>query len=159
MKGGLPGSASEIGGSASEAVRVVPPRHGKKSNFEKTKEEDLTRTFGESAFENVSFDLPGDQPATEKQVALLRDLAIIINYEAGNGIPDDLHVARWRKLNKADAHDLIRAYYKAVGRPDAILYPSHGDPEYHALSPAGKDFADSAGDPASVIHYGIKETA
>lgn len=138
----------------SESLGVGTPSLTKKINLKKINEEDVTHAFGESTFENVSFDSSDEDPATEKQVEYLRDLAIHQGYEAGYGVmPDDLALARWRKLTRREAHDLIRAYLKNLGRPDEIYYPEYGTPQYEALSPAGKEFADSAGMPDSVWGY------
>ncbi|MCA0347081.1 MAG: helix-turn-helix domain-containing protein [Actinobacteria bacterium] len=151
------GSASEVGGSASEVVRVVPRRHPKKNQLKKNHEEDLTRAFGESTLPKISFNSSDDEPASEAQVTYIKDLAIHLSNEAGyNVIPDDLTIARWRKLTRSEADNLIRNYLKNLGRPDEILYPQYGTPEYAALSPAGKAFADTAGMPDSVWEYGFK---
>lgn len=140
----------------SESLGVGTPSLTKKTNEKKTNEEDITRTFGESAFECVSFKTSVDEPCTEKQVALIRDLSIMVNFEGDGGIPNDLQIARWRKLTKIEAHDLIRRHYQAIGRPDDIFYPYDGTPEYAALSEAGKAFAESAGMADSVFEYGFK---
>ena len=152
------GSASEVVGSASEVVGVVPPRHTKKNHMKKNHEKDLTPAFKESrSIENVSFAALDNDPATEKQVMYLKDLVIHQGYESGHQmIPDEEHLSRWRKMTRREAHDLIRAYLKSLGRPDEIYYPEYGTPEYEALSPAGQDFAESAGMPDSVFDYGSK---
>ena len=160
-------SASEVGGSASEVVRsasevggVVPPRVTKKNHLRRTMKknhEELTHAFGESTSPEISFNSSDDEPASEAQVTYIKDLAIHLSNEAGyNVIPDDLTIARWRKLTRSEADNLIRNYLKNLGRPDEILYPQYGTPEYAALSPAGKAFADTAGMPDSVWEYGFK---
>lgn len=153
------GSASEVVRSASEEGGVVPQRLTKKNHIKKNHEEHLTHDFTEVALANVSFDSLEDELATEKQVQYLKDLATHVNYEAGNGVPNDLHIARWRKLTRTEATDLIHQYLKALGRPDERYYPEYGTPEYEALSEAGKEFADAGGDPESVWEYdfGLKE--
>lgn len=140
----------------SESLRVGTPSLTKKIKMKKSNEEELTHAFGESTLKSVSFDVPGDDPATEKQVAYLRDLAIHTSYDTGyHTIPNEQHLDRWRKMTRSDAHTLIRTYLRDLGRPDDIYYPDWGTPEYEALSPAGKAFAETAGDPASVWEYGF----
>lgn len=151
------GTTSEVGGTTSEVGGVLPPRHGKKNHMKKNHEEDITPAFTESRFENVSFDSSEELFATEEQVLYLKDLVIHQGYESGyETIPEEEHLARWRQMTRREAHDLIREYLKSLGRPDEIYYPEYGTPEYEALSPAGQDFAESAGMPDSVFDYGSK---
>lgn len=144
---------SESVGTDSESSPPQTPSLTKKTNEKKTKKEDVTPTFAESGCESFSFDLPDESGATERQVAYLKDLAIHLGYGAGDGIPNDLVIQRWRKLTRDQADTQIRGYLKALGRPDDIEYPQEGDPEYAALSDAGKEFAESSGDPSSVWDY------
>lgn len=148
---------SESIGRDSESLGVGTPSLTKKNHMKKNHEEDITPAFTESRFENVSFDPSEELFATEEQVLYLKDLVIHQGYESGHQtIPDEEHLARWRKMTRREAHDLIREYLKSLGRPDEIYYPEYGTPEYEALSPAGQDFAESAGMPDSVFDYGSK---
>ncbi|WP_176697053.1 helix-turn-helix domain-containing protein [Microbacterium sp. 3J1] len=136
-----------------------PPQTQSRPNkiqVKKIHQQALTPTFSESGSEDFSFDGPGADRATERQVAYLKDLAIHLGYETGGGVPNDLQLQRWRKLSREEADTQIRGYLKALGKPDEIYYPQAGDPEFAALSDAGKEFAESAGDPASVWEYGFK---
>ena len=139
----------------SESLPPQTPSRPKKIHLKKIQEQDVTPTFVESGSECFSFDLPDKPLATEHQVLYLKDLAIHLGYETGGGIPNDLQLQRWRKLSRDDADRQIRGYLKALGRPDDIYYPQEGDPEYAALSAAGKQFAESAGDPSSVFEFGF----
>ncbi|CAN7221554.1 helix-turn-helix domain-containing protein [Microbacterium foliorum] len=146
---------SESVGTDSESLPPQTPSRPKKIHLKKIQEQDVTPTFVESGSERFTFDLPEQDKATEKQVAYLKDLAIHLSYGSGGGVPDDLQLQRWRKLTRDQADHQIGGYLKALGRPDDIVYPEFGDPEYEALSDAGKEFAESGGDPASVFDYGF----
>lgn len=125
----------------------------KKTQVKKTQEEEGTRIFDEEASALFSFEV--DTPtATEPQLAYLRDLVLQLHHQE----PDDLLVARWRKLPPPEATEQIRAYLKALGRPDEHWYPQHGEPAFEALSPAGQEFAETAGMPDSV-HGHRKDSA
>lgn len=155
-----PADAGPIGGHSetlprnSETFSLGTGSASNKTYSNKIHEQAVTPTFSESGSERFSFDTHEDR-ATEKQVAYLKDLAIILGYETGGGIPNDLQLQRWRKLTRDEATTQIRGYLKALGRPDDIYYPQSGDPEFDALSAAGREFAESAGDPASVWEYGF----
>ncbi|KJL18493.1 hypothetical protein RN51_03327 [Microbacterium oxydans] len=144
---------SELDGGCSEHTNLGAPSTSNKTYLNKTHEQTVTPAFVESASEAFSFDSPEEDTATEGQVAYLKDLAIHLGYASGGGIPNDVQLERWRKLTRVDATKQIRGYLKALGRPDDIYYPQLGDPEYAALSDAGKEFAESAGDPSSVWDY------
>ncbi|WP_261165761.1 helix-turn-helix domain-containing protein [Microbacterium sp. Marseille-Q6965] len=134
----------------SQSASPRTPSPSKKTHEKNTHEEDLTRTFGESACDLFSFD---ETPtATEAQIAYLRDLVLQLHHEQAN----DLQIARWRKFTRPEATHQIRSYLRALGRPDEHEYPEYGSPEYEALSPAGKEFADTAGRPDSVWDYGFR---
>lgn len=150
------GGVSQIPPGVSQTLGVVSGGPSKKINVKKINEEAVTPTFSESGYaSSFSSDIQGEPLATEKQVAYLKDLAIHIGYETGGGIPNDLQLQRWRKLTRAEADRQIYRYKKALGRPDDLYYPQAGDPEYDALSTAGQEFAESAGDPESVFEYGF----
>ncbi|AKV86386.1 hypothetical protein AKG07_08815 [Microbacterium sp. CGR1] len=141
---------SEHLGGRSEHSGVGAPSASNKTYENKIHEQAVTPTFSEGGYDDFSFDASEGDGATEKQVAYLKDLAIHLGYETGGGVPNDLQLQRWRKLTRDEADNQIRGYLKALGRPDEIVYPQAGDPSFHALSTAGKHFAESAGDPASV---------
>lgn len=149
-------SDSQSLGSDSQSLGVVTPSHPKKNQLKKNNEEDITPTFEESGYANVSFESSDNESATEKQVMYLKDLVIQVGYEDGiQMLPTEEHLVRWRKLTKHEADDLINKYVKQLGRPQERYYPEYGDPEYEALSPAGKEFADTGGMPDSVFEYGF----
>lgn len=115
-----------------------------------TQEEDLTPVPAEPVRESFTFIDEMDKPtASHKQIAYLCDLFIHLQHQE----PNDLVIARWRKLTPSEATNQIRGYLKAIGRPDEIYYPEPGSPEYNALSAAGKEFADTAGMPDSVYPF------
>ena len=156
-----PSRDSESGGRDSESLRVGTRSPTKKNQLKKIHEEALTHDFEEAAFESVSFETSEDR-ATNKQVAYLKDLALHLHGGAGYGVPDlNQQVTRWQQLTTGEATSLIRQYLKSLGRPEEHLYPEYGTPEYEALSPAGKEFADTGGMPDSVYEYGFmrKENA
>lgn len=148
------GRCSEHPPRRSEHPGVGAGSASKKTKGTRSNEQAVTPTFGESGHEWFSFDQTEDDRATEQQVAYLKDLAIHLGYETGGGIPNDLQMQRWRKLTRAEADKQIRGYKKALGAPDSIYYPDAGTPEYDALTTAGKEFADTAGQPDSVWAYG-----
>ncbi|MGM1017330.1 MAG: helix-turn-helix domain-containing protein [Actinomycetota bacterium] len=150
-------SDSESPASDKTVTHPVTRSHPKKIQKKKIQQQAETPTFAESGSESFTFDSSQGNGATEGQVAYLNDLAIHLGYETGGGIPNDLQLQRWRKLTVDEANAQIRGYLKALGRPDEIIYPQAGDPEYAALSPAGKQFAESAGDPDSVYDYSRHE--
>lgn len=141
---------SEHLGGCSEPSGVGAGSASNKTYENKIQEQAVTPVFSETGSDHFSFDAAEDDGATEKQVGYLKDLATHLGYETGGGVPNDLQLQRWRKLTRDEANTQIRGYLKALGRPDEIYYPQAGDPEYAALSTAGKHFAESAGDPASV---------
>lgn len=163
-----PGQAVSDATSDSESLasdrthpHLVTRSHPKKIQEKKSHEQAVTPAFVESRSDLFTFDEVQDDLATEHQVAYLKDLAIHLGYETGGGIPNELQLQRWRKLTRDGADKQIRGYLKALGKPDDILYPQPGDPEFQALSVAGKQFAESAGDPSSVFEYrfGMKENS
>lgn len=143
----------------SESQGAQTPSRPKKIHLKEIQQQDVTPTFTESGSDRFSFDNPPADLATEKQVAYLKDLAIHLGYQTGGGIPNDLQLQRWRKLTRDEATQRIRGYLKELGRPDDIYYPQAGDPEYEELSDVGKEFAESAGDPASVFDHGFLRDA
>lgn len=142
-------SDSESLASDKTGPHPVTPSHPNKTYKNKNQGQAVTPASGSNHF---TFESSGDDGATEQQVAYLKDLAIHLGYETGGGVPNDLQVQRWRKLNREEADTQIRGYLKALGKPDEILYPQAGDPAFQALSTKGKHFAQSAGDPASVTN-------
>ena len=138
----------------SESLPPQTPSRPKKIQAKQIHQQAVTPTFEESGSNHFTFDAPGKELATDNQVAYLKDLAIHLGYETGGGIPSDIQIQRWKKLTLDEAHTQIRGYLKALGKPDDIYYPATGTPEFQALSPAGRQFADTAGDPASVWSYG-----
>lgn len=141
---------SESVGTDSESPPPQTPSRPKKIQEKKIHRQAVTPTFSESGSDLFSFDGTDEDHATERQVAYLKDLAIHLNFGGSGGTPNETQIKRWQMLTRDDADRQIRGYLKALGRPDEILYPQAGDPEYQALSTAGKHFAESAGDPASV---------
>lgn len=148
-------SDSESPASDKSRSEPVTRSHPNKTYKNQIHEQDVTPEFEESGSDRFTFDEAQDDGATERQVAYLKDLAIHLNYATGGGIPNDLQLQRWRKLTRDEADQRIRGYLKELGRPDDIYYPQAGDPEFFALSDAGRAFAESAGDPSSVFEYGF----
>lgn len=141
----------------SETPGVGTPSASNKTHKNKTYGQASTPTFVESGCVQDQFTFDGEKDqATDKQVAYLKDLAIHLGYQTGGGVPDEVQMQRWRKFTRDEATQQIRGYLKALGRPDEIYYPQAGDPEYAALSSAGKEFAESAGMPDSVFEYGFR---
>ncbi|WP_431791541.1 helix-turn-helix domain-containing protein [Microbacterium paraoxydans] len=148
-------SDSESPASDKTALRPVTPSHPNKTYKNQIQEQAVTPAFAESGSDRFTFDEEQDNGATEKQVAYLKDLAIHLNYATGGGIPNELQLQRWRNLTRDEADQRIRGYLKELGRPDDIYYPQAGDPEFFALTDAGKAFAESAGQPDAVFEYGF----
>ncbi|MGF6824004.1 DNA-binding transcriptional MocR family regulator [Microbacterium sp. ZKA21] len=135
----------------SESVPPQTPSRPKKIQKKKIQQQALTQPQERPSEAGDQFSFDGEEDrASEKQVAYLKDLATHLSYGSQGGTPDEAQIQRWHKLTRADATQQIRGYLKALGRPDDIYYPDYGTPEYNALSPAGKDFADTAGMPDSV---------
>lgn len=146
------GGHSQTLGGHSQTPLVGTPSAPNKTYKNKTHEQAMTPTFVESGSNPLfTFTTPQPNLATEKQIKLLHDLATQLQYGAGGGLPKASQLERWRKLTTEQATEQIKGYYKAIGRPDEIEYPEYGTPEYAALSPQGQAFADSAGQPESVI--------
>ncbi|MDQ1130675.1 helix-turn-helix domain-containing protein [Microbacterium sp. SORGH_AS_0888] len=133
---------SETPGRHSQTPGVGTPSATKKTTLQKINTSDLTSAL-KSGPEDVSFDLPDDS-ATEKQVTLLRDLAICITWH----IPNDEMIARWRKLTKKQASEQIRQYLKNVGMAGNWDGPDEGTPLFDELSQATKDWYFNGAVPA-----------
>lgn len=110
------GRHSETLGRHSETLGVGTPSASKKTQEKKTQEEAMRHTLASAREMNDVIAEEEDDNATDKQVAYLRDLAIIHGHEHGAGIPDDLTTARWRRLTRTEASDLIRNYWDEIDR-------------------------------------------
>lgn len=153
------GRHSETLGRHSETPGVGTPSASNKTYENKTHEQAMTSTSTGSGHAMFTFDASEDEKATDEQVAYLRDLAIHLQYEAGGGVPDDLQLQRWRNLTRQEATKQIKGYQQALGSPDERLYPEPGTSEYQALTPAGREFAETGGMPDSVFGYGFMRQA
>lgn len=154
---GTEGRHSETLGRHSQTPGVGTPSASNKTYVNKIHEQDLTSTRTASGREMFTFDAVEEDRATDAQVRYLRDLAIHLQYEAGGGVPDDLQLQRWRKLTQSEARQQIKGYQQALGDPLMRIYPEPGTPEYDALTPAGREFADTGGMPDSVFAYDTDE--
>ncbi|QNA92693.1 MULTISPECIES: helix-turn-helix domain-containing protein [unclassified Microbacterium] len=146
---------SESPASDKAGPTPVTRSHPNKTYKNQIHEQAVTPAFEEVGSDRFTFSDAQHDEATEKQVAYLKDLAIHLNYATGGGIPNDLQLQRWRNLTRDEADQRIRGYLKELGRPDDMYYPQAGDPEFFALTDAGKAFAESAGQPDSVFEYGF----
>lgn len=139
---------SELMGNDSELLQVMAPSHSNKLQLNKLHEQAITPAFRESV--PVHFSSSDYEPATDGQIVYLKDLVTMLMYEHGGGLPDELLLARWRKLSRVEAHEQIQAYRRELGDPGEREYPESGSLEHEGLSDAGKEFADSGGRPDSV---------
>ncbi|WP_144797720.1 helix-turn-helix domain-containing protein [Microbacterium paludicola] len=122
----------------------VPPQtpslpkkiHGRSSNEEI--HEQAIRSTLQSGPVNFSFNIETPR-ATEKQLTYLHDLHIHLT----GHIPNTRNTDKWAALTLSEAQQLIGQYLRQIPRYDAYEGPEYGDPAYDALTPIGKQWADS----------------
>ncbi|WP_198013072.1 hypothetical protein [Microbacterium sp. oral taxon 186] len=123
------GTDSESVGTDSESPPPQTPSRPNKIQKNKIHEQALRHAQEREPDDAFTFEEPA--LATDKQITLLRDLAIIVTHQ----IPNDMQTARWRKLTRHDAHIQIRGYLRNTGVGGMWTGPTEGTPLWNELSP------------------------
>lgn len=141
--------------SDSESPPLVTPSHPKKTKKNKTNEQDLRSDLAIQPAP-VTFEIHEDS-ATERQVSLLSDLWL---HSGGGAHALERMRAVWTALTTTEAADLIPKYYRNIGgRAGMYAGPVEGTPDYMALTPTGKRWADTGMDPSTAFETWNREVA